>query len=86
MAKPLRDQLWPDQKDGEAHLPRSIVASVAAVIAIATGLMATQAIGPSAQVTPSAAVAALKRATQDAEQTRTIAAAEADRIRIIGEG
>ena len=30
--------------------------------------------------------AALKRATQEAEQTRTIARAEADRIRIVGEG
>ncbi|WP_267381263.1 MULTISPECIES: SPFH domain-containing protein [unclassified Sphingomonas] len=30
--------------------------------------------------------AALKRATQDAEQTRTLAKAESDRIRIIGEG
>ncbi|MBO9574713.1 MAG: flotillin family protein [Sphingobium sp.] len=30
--------------------------------------------------------AALKRATQDAEQTRTLAKAEADRIRIVGEG
>jgi uncharacterized membrane protein YqiK len=30
--------------------------------------------------------AALKRATQDAEQTRTLARAESDRIRIIGEG
>jgi uncharacterized membrane protein YqiK len=30
--------------------------------------------------------AALKRATQDAEQTRTIARAESDRVRIVGEG
>ncbi|MCW6530808.1 SPFH domain-containing protein [Sphingomonas sp. MMSM20] len=30
--------------------------------------------------------AALKRATQEAEQTRTVAKAEADRIRIVGEG
>jgi uncharacterized membrane protein YqiK len=30
--------------------------------------------------------AALKRATQDAEQTRTLAKAEADRIRLLGEG
>lgn len=30
--------------------------------------------------------AALKRATQDAEQTRTLAKAEADRIKIVGEG
>jgi len=30
--------------------------------------------------------AALKRATQDAEQTRTLAKAEADRTRIVGEG
>jgi len=30
--------------------------------------------------------AALKRATQDAEQTRTLAKAEADRIRFLGEG
>ena len=30
--------------------------------------------------------AALRRATQDAEQTRTLARAEADRIRIVGEG
>jgi len=30
--------------------------------------------------------AALKRATQDAEQTRTLARAESDRIKIIGEG
>lgn len=30
--------------------------------------------------------AALKRATQDAEQTRTLTKAEADRIRLLGEG
>lgn len=61
VAKPLRDQLWPDQQGAEEHLSRSVVAVIAAVIVIATGLSATQAIEPSRQVTPSAAVAALKR-------------------------
>ena len=61
VAKPLRDQLWPDQRDVEAHLSRSVVAGIAAVVAIATGLAATQAVAPSHQLTPSAAVAALKR-------------------------
>lgn len=40
----------------------------------------------SIQVQENQGKAALKRATQDAEQTRTIARAEADRIRIVGEG
>ena len=61
VAKPLAEQLWPGRRDEEAQPLRSVVAGVAAVILIATGLMATQTMAPSRQVTPSAAVAALKR-------------------------
>ena len=61
VAKPLAEQLWPGRRDEEAQPLRGVVAGIAAVTLIATGLMATQAIAPSQQVTPSAAVAALKR-------------------------
>jgi hypothetical protein len=63
VAKPLRDQLWPDQRDEQAHLSPGIVAGLVGVIALATGLAATLAIAPSHQVTPAAAVTALKRET-----------------------
>jgi len=60
VAKPLRDQLWPDQRDAETCLSFGVVVGVAATIVIGTGLMATLAVAPSRQVTPAAAVALLK--------------------------
>jgi len=63
LARPLCEQLGSGRQDVEAQPLRVVLAGVAAVIAIATGLVATQAIAPSRQVTPTAAVAALKGAS-----------------------
>lgn len=62
LAKPLRDQLWPEQREVGAHLSRMLLASMAAIIVAATAFTTTQAVSPGPQVTPSAAVAAIKRA------------------------